>query len=74
MSYTLKFKIAFGNQKCALRNIKSALFLSEKTHQGFLFANQKNENQSKYKTIFRDRKFCGIFLVKFCEFLFYGKH
>ena len=27
MSYTFKLKSSFGNQKCALKNIKSALFL-----------------------------------------------
>ena len=27
MTYTFKLKSAFGNQKCALKNIKSALFL-----------------------------------------------
>ena len=27
MSYTFKLKSAFGNRKCALKNIKSALFL-----------------------------------------------
>ena len=27
MSYTFKLKSAFGNQKCAPKNIKSALFL-----------------------------------------------
>ena len=27
MSYSSKLKSAFGNQKCALKNIKSALFL-----------------------------------------------
>ena len=27
MSFTFKLKSAFGNQKCALRNIKSAIFL-----------------------------------------------
>ena len=27
MTYTIKLKSAFGNPKCALKNIKSALFL-----------------------------------------------
>ena len=32
MSYTFKFKNAFENQKCALKNIKSTLFLFSAPH------------------------------------------
>ena len=32
MSYTFKLKSAFGNPKCALKNIKNALFLFSESY------------------------------------------